>query len=240
MPHAIGQIVPSSNRTVERATHEVLRQLPGVACCFARIPYFGVGQGQPVDRYDVAAFTDAATLLGHARVDAVSWNGTRGALTGLAGDQALCATMAEACGCAATTAALDTRALLGRLGISHLGIVTPGDAGYAERSAAGLGVVATGVHAFGIADNFAAGEVPEAAIAAAATELARTPGCQAILLWSTNLAGFGVMARLEDALGLPVLDSACIGIRGALLAAGIDPRAAARLGSLFAVAPGPP
>lgn len=234
MPRAIGQIVPSSNRTVERATQAVLRHLPGVAACFARIAYFGMGQGQPADRYDIRAFTDAATLLGHARVDALCWNGTRGAVTGLAGDATLSAALAPVAGCPATTAALAARDLLAAMGVGRAGLVTPGEAVYAERSAAGLGITATGVHGFGISDNFAGGEVPAEAIVAVASALAGAPGCQAILLWSTNLAGFEVMARLEDALGMPVLDSACIGIRAVLLAAGIDPRPAASLGSLFA------
>jgi maleate isomerase len=231
---AIGAIVPSSNRTVERATAAVLHHLPDVDACFARIPYYGEGMGQPKQGYDTETYRLAAWQLGHARVDALSWNGTRGAAA-LAEDAELCRVMQQAGGCPATTAALDAKQLLARLGVRRAAFITPGDPAHAEAAAAGLGVELAGVRGLGLADNFAAAEVPPERIAIEARELAAESGAEAILLWSTNLPGFAVVAELEAELTIPVLDSASVGVWGTLVAAGIDPSPAASLGSLFAV-----
>jgi maleate isomerase len=235
MSRAIGQIVPSSNRTVERTTQAVLRHLPGVDSCCARITYYGAGQGQPKHGYDLEGYRLAAWQLGHARVDVVSWNGTKGASIGLAEDEALCRVMSEAGSCPATTASLDARRLLRALGVARAGFVTPGDAAYAEQSAANLGVALAGVRALGLSDNLASAAVAPETIAAEIRALAGETRCDAILLWSTNLPGWSVMAGLEAELGIPVLDSACIGIWGCLVAAGIDPRPAVALGRMFGV-----
>ncbi|WP_419956605.1 hypothetical protein, partial [Neoroseomonas rubea] len=103
---AIGTILPSSNRVVERTTLALLRNMPGVDACFARIPYAPDGTGQPKDGYDLAAYAEAARLLGHAGVGSVCWNGSRGAALGLAADRALAARLSTEAACPATTAAL--------------------------------------------------------------------------------------------------------------------------------------
>ena len=235
MSRAIGQIVPSSNRTVERTTQAVLRHLPDVESCIARITYYGAGLGQPKHGYDQEGYKLAARQLGHAKVDVVSWNGTKGASIGLAEDEALCGVMAEAAGCRATTASLDTARLLRALGVRRAGFVTPGDTAYAEHSAANLGVTLAGVRALGLTDNLASAAVDPARIAEEVRALARSTPCDAILLWSTNLPGWSVVPALEAELGIPVLDSACIGIWGCLVAAGIDPAPAKSLGRMFSV-----
>ena len=74
-PKAIGVILPSSNRVVERVTQAALSALPGVDACFARVPY----GGHPQDGYDTAPFVAAATMLAEAGADAGCWNATRGA-----------------------------------------------------------------------------------------------------------------------------------------------------------------
>ena len=235
MSRAIGQIVPSSNRTVERTMQAVLRHLPDVESCIARITYYGAGLGQPKHGYDQEGYKLAAWQLGHAKVDVVSWNGTKGASVGLAEDEALCGVMADAAGCKATTASLDTARLLRALGVRRAGFVTPGDTAYAEHSAANLGVTLAGVRALGLTDNLASAAVDPARIAEEVRALAQSAPCDAILLWSTNLPGWSVVPALEAELGIPVLDSACIGIWGCLVAAGIDPAPAKALGRMFSV-----
>lgn len=235
---AIGTILPSSNRVVERTTAAIMARFPGVDSCCARVAYYGDGLGQPADGYDTEAYRTAAWHLSHARVGAVTWNGTKGAGLGLDADRALAAAMAEAAGLPATTAALDTERLLRRLGAARVGFVTPGAVDYARAAAAGLGVTMTAARGLGLTDNFAASEVTPERIAALAREVAAEAGPRpdAILLWSTNLEGWAAMAPLEAELGIPVIDSAAAGVWGALVALGVDPRPAAALGRIFMLA----
>jgi maleate isomerase len=230
---AIGTITPSSNRTVERTLAAILPHFPGLDSCIARITYYGPGIGQPKDRYDAEPYRQAAWQLGHAAVGVVCWNGTRGAGLGLDADRALSATMADAAGCRATTASLATMTLLGRFGATRLGFVTPGDAAHAEEAAAGFGRPMVGVRTLGLKENLASAAVPPGQIAELARNLARDAKPDAILLWSTNLPGWAVMAPLEAELGIPVLDSAAVGVWACLDAIGLDPSPAARLGRIF-------
>lgn len=231
---AIGTILPSSNRMVERTLAGILPLFPEVDGCVARIPYWGQGLGQPRDGYDLAGFREAARLLGHAGVGAVCWNGTRGAALGLEHDRALAAAMAEAAGCPATTTALATASLLGRLGIRRFGMVAQGPIEEAAAHAAGLPAEVAGLKGLGIRDNAAASAVDPASIAALAQEVAA--GADAVLIWSTNLPGLSLVPGLEAGLGLPVLDSASVGVWACLRQAGIDTRPAARLGRVFSLA----
>lgn len=230
---AIGTILPSSNRMVERVLTALMAQFPGVDSCVARIPYFGQGQGQPADSYDAASFEAAARLLSHAGVGVVCWNGTRGAALGLDHDRALAAAMAAAAGCPATTTALETARLLERLGVRRIGLVAQGPEEEAATHAAGLPAETVGLRGLGIRNNAEASAVDPATLLALAREVA--PGAEAVLLWSTNLPGLGLMAGLEAELGIPVLDSAAIGVRACLAAVGVDPRAAASFGRLFSL-----
>jgi len=236
---AIGSIVPSSNRVVERTTAAILRHLPGIDSCIARIPYAPDGSGQPEGAYDAAAYAGAARLLGHAGVAAVGWNGTRGAALGLVQDRALVALMEGAAGCPATTTALHAVDLLRRLGARRIAFVLPGAAEDAAAHGAGFaaeGIATAGARGLGCTDNLSAAAVPPGAIMAAARAAAVEAAPDAVLLWSTNLDGLGCMAPLEAELGIPVLDSAALGVAALLAAAGIGTAALSPLGRLFATA----
>jgi maleate isomerase len=234
---AIGTILPSSNRVVERTTAAILRDLPGVDGCAARIPYAPDGSGQPQGAYDAASYAAAARLLGHAGVAAVCWNGTRGAALGLDADRALVATLAAEAGCPATSTALFTVGLLHRLGARRIALVMPGTAAEAAAHATGFaaeGIDTLAARGLGCPDNLSAAAVPDGAIIAAARALATESAPDAILIWSTNLPGLPCMAPLEAELGIPVLDSAAVGMAALLGAAGIDTSPLAPLGRIFA------
>ncbi|MGG5818071.1 aspartate/glutamate racemase family protein [Falsiroseomonas sp. HW251] len=235
MNPAIGTITPSSNRVVERTMAAILPHFAGVDSCIARITYYGAGIGQPKDGYDPEAYRHAAWQLGHAKVGVVCWNGTRGAGIGLDADRALCATMAEAADCPATTASLATATLLDRLDAKRIAFVTPGNAAYAEEAAAGFGRTLVGTRTLGLTDNHASSLVPPDRIAALAREVAADAKPDAILLWSTNLPGWSVMATLEAETGIPVIDSAASGLWGCLVALGLDPAPAGHLGRIFRI-----
>ena len=234
---AIGTILPSSNRVVERTTAAILRHLPGVDGCVARIPYAPDGSGQPAGAYDAPSYATAARLLGHAGVTAVCWNGTRGASLGLPTDRALVATLAAEAGCPATTTALHTVALLHRLAARRIALVMPGAAAEATAHAAGFaaeGITTLSTRGLGCPDNLSAAAVPDTAIMDAVRALAAESAPDAILIWSTNLPGLACMAPLEAELGIPVLDSAALGMAALLHMAGIDTAPLAPLGRAFA------
>jgi maleate isomerase len=231
---ALGTILPSSNRSVERATLALLGHFPALDSCFARIPYHGAGLGQPKDGYDAAPYREAARMLGHAAAGAVCWNATRGAALGLAADEALCTTIAEAAGCPATTAALATARLLRALGARRLGMVGSGDPAENGPAARGLGGELVASRGFGLRDNLAAASLAPADIAALVREAALARP-DAILIWSTNLPGLPLMAPLEAELGLPVIDAAAAGVWGGLVALGLDPAPARAAGRIFGI-----
>ncbi len=232
-PLVIGTITPSSNRAVERTLAGMLPHLPGVESCVARITFHGAGLGQPMDGYELEEYRRAAWQLSHAGIRALCWNGTRGAALGLEKDRALVAAMEAAAGCRATTAALSTAALLDRLGVRRVGLLTQGDAAQAAASAAGLGRELAGFRALGMTDNAAPAALPPARIAELLREIAQEARPEALLVWSTNLAGWEVMAPLEAEIGIPVIDSAAAGVWGVLDAAGADLSGLAALGRIF-------
>jgi maleate isomerase len=235
---AIGMILPSSNRVVERTTLALLRHLPGVDGCFARIPYAPDGTGQPKDGYDLASYAQAARLLGHAGVRAACWNGSRGAALGLEADRALAEVMSGEAGCTATTTFLFAAEALSALGARRIAFLLPGRAEEAAAHGAGFapGDIATvAARGLGCLDNLSAAAVPTPAILDAARALAREASPDAILLWSTNLPGLEAMTPLEAEFGIPVLDSASLGVAAALRAAGIGTAPLTRFGRLFAL-----
>ncbi len=233
---AIGTILPSSNRVVERTTAAILRHLPAVDGCYARIPYAPDGSGQPQGAYDAASYATAARLLAHAGVGAVCWNGTRGASLGLDADRALARDLAAIAGCPATTTPLFAVQALRRLAARRIAFIMPGEAGDAAAHGAGFapeGIATTGARGLGCTDNLSAAAVDPAAIMQAARALATEARPDAILVWSTNLPGLDCMAPLEAELGLAVLDSAALGVAALLDAAGVATAPLAGLGRLF-------
>lgn len=232
---AIGTITPSSNRVVERTLAGIMPLFPGIDSCVARITYYGAGIGQPKDGYAEEPYRHASWQLGHAEPGVVCWNGTRGAGLGLAADRALAATMAAAAGCPATTTSLAAVGLLDALDVHRVGIITPGAAAYAQEAAAGLGRELVAVRSLGLTNNHDASLVPAARIMELARGLVADARPDAILIWSTNLAGLATMAPLEAELGLPVIDSAAAGVWACLAAIGADPTPAAGLGRIFTV-----
>ena len=86
---AIGQLVPSSNRTVERTVEALLAGYPDWGACYARIPFHPDGTGQPAQGYDLPPIQAAVELLRDAGVAAISWNGTKGCWDGFQVDRDL-------------------------------------------------------------------------------------------------------------------------------------------------------
>ncbi|SMH54477.1 maleate cis-trans isomerase family protein [Mesorhizobium australicum] len=225
---AIGFIVPSSNRIVERATRRILERVPRMDACFARVPY----DGHPADGYDTASFETCAAMLAEARVDVICWNATRGALLGFEPDRRLCDLLEHRTGIPVTTTALATLDLLTSRKLTRIGLIAQGNPKEGQRLVGNLarrGIHVAAAHHLGISDNFEASRVSKDQIAYLTEKLAANGTLDAVLIWSTNLPGFALAAEMEGRIGIPVLDSTTIGVLAALEVAGVDVESAETL-----------
>lgn len=214
-PLALGVILPSSNRVVERATEARLAGLPAAAC-YARVPYGAMLKGEA---YDEAVFLTAADLLADAGVAALCWNATRGAALGFTPDERLCAAVTRRTGLPMVTTALAARARIHRDGYRRLGLVVQGGAEEAELVGARFmqaGIAIGAAVTLGIAENRLAAAVSPSRLEEAARDAAR--GSDAVLIWSTNLPGWRLPARLD---GVPLLDATSLGTDALLAQAGL-------------------
>lgn len=237
---AFGVVVPSSNRVVERTTEAIIGKFTGLAACYARIPLWANGSGQPADGYNVAALDDAIEMLRHAEVELICWNGTKGAGIGFTPDREFCSAVKERSGIPMVSTALATLDVLKLLGARKIAIVSPLPRANINAMSVNFnkqGYTVVGELGMDLLDNFAFSTVPPDAIADAVRSIHKRSKPDAILIFNTNFRGLSVMAPLEAELGIPVLDSTAIGVWAALTAMGTDLTPAAALGSLFTVAP---
>jgi maleate isomerase len=230
---AIGVITPSGNRVVERVTMGVLRQFPEVSCHFSRTPVFGSKDPFP-DGYDWDGMLGAARLLGHADPDLLVWNGSKAGGIRFALDDELQARVDRPL----TSSTLELRDLLARRGWRRIGLVTPysADGGAkVERTFAAEGYrCVAAVHAM-LEDNLSYASIPVERIRSMCDEAAAAAP-DVIVAWCTNFPAAPLVAEIEAATGLPMIDSTSVAVWGALRRLGIDTAPAADWGSLFAAA----
>lgn len=235
MAFALATITPSGNRVVERVTIAMLQGIEGASAHFTRIPVHGDTGGAA--GYDWDRMLDAATLLSHARPDAILWNGSKGGALGFEIDLELVARIEAATSISTTTSALALLDVLARFEARRIALVTPYDAAYQTRCIAGFaakGIATVSERHSGLLDNYAYGLVPEVEIAAMARAACAETRPEAIVFFCTNFDGASLVPALEAELDLPVLDSTAIGILGAARRAGFASNAFARWGRAFA------
>lgn len=237
---AIGTITPSGNRTVERLTQSICRELDDVVPLFTRIPVYGStspekGGSGP---YDWSAMLRAAELLSHADPQAICWNGSKGGEFGFDVDERLCADIQAATGIPAVTSALAVVKLLRKLDVERIALVTPyTQAGQAKCIAGfeGKGFTIVGERHGGLTDNLSFGSVTPDVIAEMARAAVDGSSAQAIVFFCTNFNGAAAAEILEKETGLPVIDSTAAGVHAVLRAADVDTSAVKGFGSLFAL-----
>lgn len=233
-PVAIATITPSGNTVVERTTIAMLRDLPGVAPLFSRLPVHG-SVDHFADRYDEAGMLEAARLLSHAAPAAIIWNGSKGGAIGLDHDAALAARITADTGIAADSSGLALRRAMADRGFRRIGLVTPYTAGYVARLAAQFAAEGWEVVAeshLGMTDNLSYASIPYARIGEQAREVAAARP-ELLLAWCTNYPAAPLAADIEAATGLPFWDATALGLLGALQAAHIAERPGAAWGSLM-------
>ncbi|MBB4918910.1 maleate cis-trans isomerase family protein [Streptosporangium saharense] len=216
-------IAPSSNTVVEPVTNALLAARNDVSVHFTRIRVTSISL-DPADtrQFDQDTFTDAARLLGDARVDVVAWNGTSGSWLGPGRDERLCQAMEQVTGVPATTSTLAMLAALRAFGSRRPGLLTPytpdvGAAIAAHYAEQGLAVRAA--RHLGRSTNYDFALITDAELDEAFAGLA-AEGCDAVAVVCTNVRAAHLAARWEATHGVPVVDSVAATLWRALDLAG--------------------
>jgi maleate isomerase len=231
---AIGMITPSANIVVERVTAAVLADFPEVSGHFSRIPV--VGSTDPYSNgYDWETMLAAARLLGHAHLDVICWNGSKGGSLGFAVDRELCDRITEETGAPATSSTLAIEAVFRASSVTRFALVTPYTGAYQQKiidcfAREGLTCVAE-AHC-DLTDNFSYCEVPDDDIVAMIRAVAAARP-QAIITYCTNFPAAHLVEPLERSLDVAIYDSVSIGVWRSLRIAGIATDRGRRWGSLF-------
>ena len=207
----LGFVVPSSNLQVEPLSCRVLAHLPRCTAHFSRLGVETVGTDEASARqFTLEGLEQAAGQLADARVHAVGWAGTSGSWLGPARDEELVERIGRVAGVPATTATLAVLDACRRLSVSTVGLFSPytDDVVLAiERNLASRGVEVAGEVHLGIADSFGCGLVAAEVVEAGLRRLA-AGGVEGLVVLCTNVVVDRDVARIEAALGLPVVDSA--------------------------------
>lgn len=233
----LGMLTPSSNTVLEPYTAALLAGLmPEVTAHFQRFTVKEISlSDRALAQFDPAPLLEAATLLNDARMNVIAWNGTSASWLGFDSDRRLCAAITEATGVPATSSVLALNEVLERTGVTRLGLVTPylsdiQAAIVANYAAEGIEVVAE--RHLDDRGNFSFSEYDEATLADLVREVAKGEP-QAITLLCTNLRGAGIVAELEQELGIPIYDSVSVTVWKCLTLAGLDPARISGWGGLF-------
>lgn len=233
----LGMLTPSSNTVLEPYTAALLAGLmPEVTAHFQRFTVKEISlSDRALAQFDPAPLLEAATLLNDARMNVIAWNGTSASWLGFDSDRRLCAAITEATGVPATSSVLALNEVLERTGVTRLGLVTPylsdiQEAIVANYAAEGIEVVAE--RHLDDRGNFSFSEYDEATLAHLVREVAKGEP-QAITLLCTNLRGAGIVAELEQELGIPIYDSVSVTVWKCLTLAGLDPARITGWGGLF-------
>lgn len=234
--HLLGMLTPSSNTVLEPLTGAMLAGLPEVTTHFARfrVTEISLGQGA-LGQFEVEPMLAAAELLADARVASICWNGTSAGWLGFASDERLCAAISERTGIPACSSVLALNEIFARTGVRRFGLVTPylpeiQQAIVATYAAAGYECVAE--RHLRERDNFAFSTYSEQLIAKLCREAAAARP-DAITIFCTNLRGAGVVASLEQELGIPIYDTVATGLWKSLMLAGVPPLHVRGWGRLF-------
>mgnify|MGYP003674376732 CR=1 FL=1 len=238
--YRIGLLTPSSNTIMEPLAAEVLSGLPDVSVHFGRfrVTEISLSKGA-LDQFSFTPQLEAAELLTDAKVDVIAWGGTSGGWVGIANDRELCRQITERCGVPATTSTLSLLSAFEVLGARNYALVTP----YLEdvqqaiiRNFDAEGYRCLSERHLGDKGNFSFSQYSEDQIADMIRAVAKD-GADVVAVYCTNFAGTRIAARLEDELGITILDSVSFTLWHALALAGGDPSLINGWGRLFAMEP---
>lgn len=237
-PIRLGMLTPSSNTVLEPVLAR-MTGTTGVSVHYSRFRVTEISLSQAgLGQFAFDGMVQAAELLAHAKVDAITWNGTSAGWLGFEQDEELCRRITAATGIPATSAVLGFRDAFTALGIGTVGLVTPYTGDVQDRimtNWAAAGFPCRAERHLGLSDNFSFAEADEATIAGMVRDVARA-GCEAAAIVCTNMRGAAIAPGLETELGLPVLDSVSVSLWASLRLVGAPMDAFTGWGQLFAPA----
>jgi maleate isomerase len=235
-PIRLGVLTPSSNTALEPLTSAIVATVPGASAHFSRFTVTEIAlNAKALGQFDDSKILAAAELLADAKVDAIGWSGTSSGWLGFDRDRALCERIRERTGIPATTAVLALNELLAIKGVRRLGIVSPYTADVQQRIVANyrdLDIEVVAERHLDICVNHSFALVEPAQLRTLMGEVAQARP-QAITTFCTNLRAAALASEVEDALGIPLLDTVSTTVWGLLRAAGADPAQVRGWGALF-------
>ncbi len=233
----IGMLTPSSNTVLEPYTSAMLAPFGDEASAhFGRFRVVEISMSEASQaQFTLEPILEAAERLAEAEPALICWNGTSASWLGLDQDRALCAAITERTGVPATSTILAYDALYRTMGVTRLGLVTPyiGDIEsrmIANYKAQGIEIV----NAARLDDkgNYSFATYPPEQVGALVEQVAEAKP-DAISIVCTNFRGAPIAARIEEATGIPVLDSVSVTAAHCLREVGLDPKRVTGWGSVF-------
>ncbi len=232
----LGLLTPSSNTILEPLTAEVLADSPEVSAHFNRFRVTEISMSErALEQFGFEPQLQASDLLKDANVDVIAWAGTSGSWVGIEHDRELCRQITERTGIAATTSTLALLEALKFLGVSSYALVTPyldEIQGEIVANFKAMGFACRDERHLGDRGNFSFSEFPESVIEAMLRDVAQSEP-QAIAIHCTNFLGTRIAPRLEQELGIPVIDSVSVTLWHMLKIAGIATERFGRWGRIF-------
>lgn len=233
----IGMLTPSSNTVLEPYTSAMLAPFGDAASVhFGRFRVVEISMSAASQsQFALDPILDAAERLAEAQPALICWNGTSASWLGLEKDLALCAAITERTGVPATSTILAYDTLFRALGVKRLGVVTPYIDDIERRmianyNAQGIEIVSTA--RLDDKGNYSFATYPPEQVGAMVQQVAGARP-DAIAIVCTNFRGAPVAAGLEEATGIPVLDSVAVTAAHCLRMVGLDPKRVTGWGRVF-------
>lgn len=204
----LGLIVLQVDETIEEDFRRIFGD-PAVALHVTRIPSGAELTPGTIATMELALPSAAALLPAGGRFDAVAYACTSG--TTLIGAERVADLVQAACACLAVDNPLSAAvAAMRHLSLQRIGLVTPYIAEVATpmtEAFRAAGIESVAAVSFGEEIEARVARIAPESVCAAAREVARAPGVEAVFLSCTNLRTLDLIAPLEAELGVPVLSS---------------------------------
>ncbi|MGJ8583483.1 MAG: maleate cis-trans isomerase family protein [Marinosulfonomonas sp.] len=233
----VGMLTPSSNTVLEPYTSAMFAPFGDEASVhFGRFRVVEISMSEASQsQFELEPILEAADRLAETNPHLIAWNGTSASWLGLEKDRALCAAITERTGVPATSTILAYDALFRSMGVRRLGVVTPYIADIETRMIANYatqGIEVVDAARLDDKGNYSFATYPPAQVGAMIEQVAKAKP-DAIAVVCTNFRGAAVAASIEDAIGIPVLDSVSVTAAHCLREVGLDPARVTGWGRVF-------
>jgi maleate isomerase len=233
----IGMLTPSSNTVLEPYTTAMLEVYGGRASVhFGRFRVKEISMSEASrTQFVEEPILQAASHLADADVDVIAWNGTSASWLGFDKDETLCRTIASETGIPGTSTILALNEIIKITGARTMGLVTPYLSEIQDRIIENykeFGVEVIADRRLEDRGNFSFAEYSPELIAGLVQDVAASKP-DVIAIVCTNFRGAPIVSRLEEELGILILDSIALTLWSTIRMAGLDPAEIKGWGHLF-------